>query len=155
MGRGDTKPPLDETWGDPPGLLVDEFDEGGDEVIAEVKRPKGLGRPGQRARPYRACCCWCAAIRACNCCASKGADDLLGVVEVDEANIILTAILAFSAIKLLFCSLLAASEAVVAVAEAAANKGELRNSNAAVEGSNRPGCGGGPPGPPGNPIRPI
>ena len=51
-------------------------------------------------------------MRACNCCASKGADDLLGVVEVDEANIILTAILAFSAIKLLFCSLLAASEAV-------------------------------------------
>ena len=51
MGRGDTNPPLDETWGDPPGLLVDEFDEGGDEVIAEVKRPKGLGRPGQRARP--------------------------------------------------------------------------------------------------------
>ena len=81
---------------------------------------------------------------------------MLGVVEVDEANIILTAILAFSAIKLLFCSLLAAvSATVVAVAEAAANKGELRNSNAAVEGSNKPGWCGGPPGPPGKPIRPI
>ena len=137
---------------------MEEFDEGGDEVMAEVKRPNGLGRPGQSARPYRACCCWCAAIRACNCCASKGAADLLGVVEVDEANIILTAILAFSAIKLLFCSLLAAAEvsaAVVAVAEAAANKGEFLNNNAAVEGSNNPGCGGGAPGAPGNPMRPM
>ena len=84
---------------------------------------------------------------------------MLGVVEVDEANIILTAILAFSAIKLLFCSLLAAaaevSAAVVAVAEAAANKGEFLNNNAAVEGSSNPGCGGGAPGAPGNPMRPM
>ena len=50
MGLGDTRPPL-ETTGELPGLLVEEFDEGGDEVMAEVKRPNGLGRPGQSARP--------------------------------------------------------------------------------------------------------
>lgn len=76
---------------------------------------------------------------------------------------------AFSAIKLLFCSLLAelvlvpgteggaetAAAAAAAAAEAAslaaANSVELRNKKAAVDGSKREGCGG-PGGP--KPIKP-
>ena len=165
-----------------------EDEELGEEVLfmAEVKSPNGLGNPGHKAggtpaaRLYRACCCWWAAIKACNCCASKLGDLLDNVLDVC-ANIMETAMRAFSAIKLLFCSLALAAAVVAAVLEepgfepatpllaataaataaasllavaaevAAANKGELRNNMAAVDGSNN--GGGGPGGGP-KPIIP-
>ena len=101
-----------------------EDEELGEEVLfmAEVKSPNGLGNPGHKAggtpaaRLYRACCCWWAAIKACNCCASKLGDLLDNVLDVC-ANIMETAMRAFSAIKLLFCSLALAAALVAAVLE--------------------------------------
>jgi hypothetical protein len=78
MGLGLTTPgpagPVGPAWVETEGDTGDELDEDDVGLVfcpIEVKNwPNGLGRPGQRAggtRPYRACCCWWAAIKACNC----------------------------------------------------------------------------------------